>query len=66
MFTQFTTNSCLAFTDSNHKLVEDLVSELFFVPITTATTMMNFRVAPSLPMSFGFHGDLPVLTKRTI
>jgi len=66
MFTQFTTNSCLAFTDSNHKLVEDLVSELFFVPITTATTMMNFRVAPNLPMSFGFHGDLPVLTKRTI
>jgi hypothetical protein len=29
-------------------------------------TMMNFRVAPILPMSFGSHGDLPVLTKRTI
>lgn len=27
---------------------------------------MNFRVAPILPMSFGSHGDLPVLTKRTI
>jgi hypothetical protein len=30
------------------------------------TTMMNFCVAPNLPMSFGSHGDLPVLTKRTI
>lgn len=28
--------------------------------------MMNFRVAPILPTSFGSHGDLPVLTKRTI
>ena len=27
---------------------------------------MNFRVAPILPTSFGSHGDLPVLTKRTI
>lgn len=34
-------------------------------PASTAT-MMNFRVAPILPMSFGSHGDLPVLTKRTI
>jgi hypothetical protein len=54
-----------AFTDRNSPAVENLVSSNFF-PLYNTATMMNFRVAPNLPMSFGFHGDLHVLTKRTI